>query len=51
MAVPTLVTPAGSRLSAESGSEAGLMDDAVTGVVSKEPDFEFKCIPGQSLAW
>lgn len=43
-----LVAPAGSRFSAEAGSEDGWLYDIVTGVRSAEPEFEFTCITGES---
>ncbi len=46
MAVRILLAPAGPRFSAESGSEAGWLYDIVTGVVAREPEFEFTCFAG-----
>jgi len=46
--VRILVAPAGSRFSAESGSEDGWLYDIVTGVAYAKPDFEFTCITGKS---
>lgn len=48
MATRVLVAPAGSRFSAEAGSEDGWLYDIVSGVASGEPDFEFACITGES---
>ena len=48
MGVRILVAPAGSRFSAESGSEESWLYDIVSGVASAEPDFEFTCITGES---
>ena len=47
-AVRVLLAPAGSRFSAESGSETGWLYDLVTGIVASEPEFEFTCFAGGS---
>lgn len=43
-----VVAPAGSRFSADVGSEDGWIYDIVTGVAAVEPDFRFTCITEQT---
>ncbi len=47
MATRVLVAPAGSRFSADAGSEDGWLYDIVSGVGSGELDIEFTCITGE----
>lgn len=43
-----VVAPAGTRFSADAGSENGWIYDIVTGVAAVEPDFRFTCITEQT---
>lgn len=43
-----VVAPAGSRFSADSGSENGWIYDIVTAVAGAEPEFRFTCIAEQA---
>jgi len=43
-----VVAPAGSRFSADAGSEDGWIYDIVTGIAAVEPDFRFTCITEQT---